>query len=71
MKTCLYFKDSANAADLPTFDIGSKLTELKQTRQLGSQVRGYSKAILTFIMYYFYILLLFRLRTKVRVCMTS
>lgn len=26
------------ASDLPTFDISSKLTELKQTRQLGSQI---------------------------------
>ena len=25
-------------SDLPTFDISSKLTELKQTRQLGSQI---------------------------------
>ena len=30
---------SASASsDLPTFDIGSKLAELKQTRQLGSQI---------------------------------
>lgn len=26
------------ASELPTFDISSKLTELKQTRQLGSQI---------------------------------
>lgn len=26
------------SANLPTFDIGSKLAELKQTRQLGSQI---------------------------------
>ena len=26
------------SSDLPTFDIGSKLAELKQTRQLGSQI---------------------------------
>ena len=28
----------AETSDLPTFDISSKLTELKQTRQLGSQI---------------------------------
>ena len=29
---------SEEASELPTFDISSKLTELKQTRQLGSQI---------------------------------
>ena len=31
-------KKEAETSDLPTFDISSKLTELKQTRQLGSQI---------------------------------
>ena len=31
-------KKEADTSDLPTFDISSKLTELKQTRQLGSQI---------------------------------
>ena len=29
---------SEETSELPTFDISSKLTELKQTRQLGSQI---------------------------------
>ena len=35
-RTYDYDQDSSEA--LPTFDIGSKLAELKQTRQLGSQI---------------------------------
>ena len=31
-------KKESETSDLPTFDISSKLTELKQTRQLGSQI---------------------------------
>ncbi len=38
------------ASALPTFDIGSKLTELKQTRQLGSQItmKGITKMCCNF-----------------------
>ena len=31
-------KKETETSDLPTFDISSKLSELKQTRQLGSQI---------------------------------
>merc|ERR1719189_1306084 len=31
-------KDGDESSALPTFDIGSKLAELKQTRQLGTQI---------------------------------
>ena len=31
-------QSSEDTSELPTFDISSKLTELKQTRQLGSQI---------------------------------
>ena len=31
-------EDEANDTDLPTFDIGSKLSQLKQTRKLGTKI---------------------------------
>ncbi len=33
------------SSTLPTFDIGSKLSELKQTRQLGSQITSKGAAL--------------------------
>ena len=38
MNSSLSNENSEEASELPTFDISSKLTELKQTRQLGSQI---------------------------------